>query len=309
MHAVRYSTGRWKKSAGFRRDVATLILALCLGGAGYPAAAEAATRGSAVPAALSTPGASAGALAELPQDRFEASIRDVFRKPETTDNMVATLQLDPAASAVFRRHLRALYGDDRLIRQIAAELYAARESITPENAHEMGRQIGQAVTARLEYAGMGRLPDADIKLFFETLARLPSLASPEQCKAVFSDDNADKTIEFKLIARLGADVLENYLAILRKAMFAEMADSPSMITLTKTQSDLSEGAFGQAVGKNLAALAEADRQRVTLAISDIKSATDADACDAHHVMFYSVATMGGLPGDWFRRTFIAEMSH
>jgi hypothetical protein len=286
-----------------------LIVALCLGRAGYPATAEAATSASAVPAALSMAGASGGASAGLSVDSFEALIRGILRKPETTDDMVAALQLDPAAAAVFKRHLRALYGDDRLIRQIAVELYAARESITPENAHEMGRQIGQAVTAKLEYAGMGRLPDVDIKQFFQTLARLPSLASPDQCKAVFSDDNDDKTIEFKLVARLGADALENYLALLRKAMFAEMADSPSMITLTKTQSDLSEGAFEQAVGKNMAALAEADRRRVTVAISDIKSATDADACDAYHVMFYSVANMGGLPGDWFRRKFVAEMSH
>ncbi|MBV2147501.1 hypothetical protein KRZ98_04270 [Sphingobium sp. AS12] len=239
---------------------------------------------------------------------IEQSLRISMSKPETLDKMASSVKLDAAGTAVFRDHLLRIYSNGKLIHKLAEQLYNARASLSNELAYTMGREIGQATSMKLMFSGLSRLSDTDVRAFVSYMAAIPTKANAKECKAIFSQNNNDPMAEFRAVAASGSQALSSYLALMRKAIDAELADYPVKVAVSDNQKKLSDKAVEDAFAREFKGLKPSEVERVSKALSNFEAASDEDACDAYYLVFKVTSGLDGLPGDWYRRAFINSLN-
>ena len=238
---------------------------------------------------------------------IEALLKAALRKPDVYGAIASSARLDPASSVVLRDHIQKLYSDDRLLHRMAVQLYEARASVTDEVAFEMSKAIGQETLMKLMFSGLTRLSDKDISSFLYYMLMVPKNTTAEQCKAVFSQNNTDPMAEFRAISGSGSTALSGYLALLRKAITAELSENPMPITVSSSQAQLGEKAAEGSFVRVLSELSEEDIERVRAAFDNLDGASAVDACDAYLVTFKAMYELEGMPGNWYRRTFVNSL--
>ena len=251
---------------------------------------------------------SSKSLPRLSLVQIENLLRTELRKPASLEKIVFQAKLDQRAASALRDHITKLYANDPLIRHMAKELYEAQDNMTGQNAFEMSREIGKEITQKLSSQGLRRLSDDEVKMFFGYFALIASKAAPGTCKAIFSGTGSDGLSEYQILANSGPAIFSNYLTLMRKSIFAELADTPSVVTVSESQKKLGTQAFERVLGEATAELPQADKDRISTALDDLDKASDRDACDAYYLMFRAMYDMGGMPGAWFRRDMAKAMA-
>lgn len=241
--------------------------------------------------------------------QMENLMRAELQKPAAIDKIVAKANLDPLSSTIFREHIEKLYRNDLLIRRISQELVRAQSSMSGDNAFEMAKEIGKETSSKLTVLGLRRLSDEDVKRYFYYITLIAANSKPAQCKAIFSDDGAsDATAEYKAVRLSGGAALSHFLSLNRRSIFAELADAPSIATVSANQKNLAEKAYEKLLYEALIKLPQHDMERISAALQDMEHASDVDTCDAFYVMFKAMHDMAGMPGAWYRREFVRSMT-
>ncbi len=270
-----------------------------------PVVANAPKSNAAVIDALSLQGKKLSSYS-LPE--METLLKGAMRNPAIIEPLISAAKFDAAGAATFRAHLTQLFASDLLIHRLASELYAARNALDGKDSGSLAKAIGQQAVQNLTLQGIRRLDDKDLVMFIHYMAIIPTVATPAQCKVIFSTDNLDPTTEFRVVAASQSMDFGAYLALIRKAIFAELAGTPYVATVTAQQKTLSEKAFQDALFEALSSYPPADIDRISSAYDNLDAAPDADACDGYRLMFKTMYEMEGMPGTWFRRSFVSELA-
>lgn len=260
------------------------------------------------PPPIYTPPASIPAPVRASTQFTAASLRAQFSRPHFAEVMASKSGLVGTQRAIFAEHLRATYANDKYLARIATEMNTAGSALSGKNAEIVAFELAAGLAQKLIYAGFRRLSDDDIHKFITVMATISIDASVQECGAIFfGTDNQTPTLEFQVVGRQGDDTLREYLALMRKAIFAEIDRSPSVVQLSSTQAEAGEAAATDEMLRIIGTLPAADQAAVSEAMADMDTAKLPNKCAAMTVVLAAASTMEGIVGDWYRRRFI-EMS-
>jgi len=142
-------------------------------------------------------------------------------------------------------------------------------------------------------------------MFMNELALLSLDATTAECAEIFwPGSKASPSTEYKVVGRQGDAALRDYLALIRRAIFAELDRSPAAITLSAAQEEAAEQAFLESAESFLSDLPSAQRERLTATFQNMEDADLKAKCDAMIVITTTAAKMDGITGEWYRRKFV-----
>lgn len=237
-----------------------------------------------------------------------AKLRAQFSQAQFVESNAARSGLVGTQKGIFAEHIREMYANEQYLARLASELNAAGSALSTKNAETVGFEIGAELSQKLIFAGFRRLPDADIRKFIERLAAMSLDMSVQECGAIFyGDDKASPSLEFQVVGRQGDAALREYLALIRKAIFAEVSRSPSVIQLSATQAEAGEAAAADEMLRFLQTMKEDEQAFVTDALANMETAELPNKCAAMIVVLGAAFDTEGIAGNWYRRRFI-EMS-
>jgi len=148
----------------------------------------------------------------------------------------------------------------------------------------------------------------DVKLYLTYITSIIHRATDAECKAIMSGKDEFGKAELRLLAELGRQGFSDYLALTRRAIFAELNNSPLKVVPSKVESEAGQKSFDNFFTQKLALLSEPEQLRIYTAIANLEAANEKDSCDGYYAIFKAAIDLGGLPGDWQRRTLINSLS-
>ncbi|KUO56360.1 MAG: hypothetical protein APF78_06470 [Sphingomonadales bacterium BRH_c3] len=202
-------------------------------------------------------------------------------------------------------HLKLLYAEDSLVRRITEELDAAR--INPRtNPEAAGTVIFRLSTGSI-FKGLARLPQADVNRFFQVLAAAVQVGD-DNCQGYLGMTGEANIAEFEKVYALGPNVLDQHLALIRKAIIAEIEGVPKPISLRQDQIAIAENAWAELLAEKLTSRSDEGILRFLEVLENLEAAPPTEACDALRTLYPAISGMEGLAGDWFRRVYISYIN-
>lgn len=247
----------------------------------------------------SPPKAFAADWAEL-----EAKLRSVVASDEFVEAALDHYKFQGPARTAMRTHLVELYRSEEVIKALLTELrntgVEARPDLYGSGAYKFGRQFGAELIQSWAMKGMARLPASDQREYFRYVLHWMTVATPADCKQMMYSEGKSALdggrLESKYFARIPQGELESYLALVRKAIFAQLRDFPVEKTLNGEQLKIAEMAFAASLEQTFRS--ENVGMEVLTAMADLKSAAPQTACEAGKLIFKALLNTQGLAGDW-----------
>jgi hypothetical protein len=218
------------------------------------------------------------------------------------DLAMTRLKVPAGLQGVMAGHFAALLAEPKVMAPFAQELSDTFISmgVTPSNPDVIARMAGEQLPGWGEDAvlpGMSRL-DADAQGRAIALRiRLAKAAGGQDCADYLSGvQGASQTraMEMQMMVTWPAQEAESALALMRRAMVAQLAEAAGATDLTPVELSSAQEAAGRAI---MAAVdATDDPARLYAAFGYPEQATAEDICTAHLTMLQAVQAMPGAEG-------------
>jgi len=216
------------------------------------------------------------------------------------------------------RHFQDMYKDGVYIDYIADQFVEAglnNDQNPIYKNRDMGnvaREFGATLAGSLLPKGLSRLDFEGQKYFINHIALLLSVADDKQCASYlfperFKQNNAieESMIEMALLSNLPDEYIEKYFIFSRKAMLAEILDSPMRRVPSKSEIEFSTNAYELKYEElflkhpNMVGMANYFNNPNSL---DYKS-----ACDVGHLGMDALLALEGNMQVWYMQFFIIQM--
>lgn len=233
----------------------------------------------------------------------EKNIKKKFNSPAFVEQVLDQYGFRGAVRMTMAQHLREMYGSDLVIKALVEEIknlgFGGSDNSTDFSEFNF-RQFGSEVFQAWSLKGLARLPADDQRQFYRLLVRLMSVMTPADCKLLLMSDGKSASevgqTEIKYYSKLSKTEFENYLALLRKSMYAELRDFPATKTLNQTQLETADKAF-QSKFEEIVREDDIDLGTIQ-AITDLANAKPREACEGGKLVINTVLRMKGLPSEW-----------
>ncbi len=233
----------------------------------------------------------------------ESHLRKAVASPGFIDAVLDQYQLQRSTRTAMRTHLNELYRSDEVIRALVREMRNAgidkNEEVLNGNASAVGRRLGAELFQSWAIKGLARLPVADQRQFYAFTLEWMRVASADDCKQLLLANQQSALdnglLEVKYYPQLGRGELNDYLALLRKAVFAELKDFPAAKKLTREQSEVADKAF-EAHLEKLIRRGDATPDML-LAMGQLDSSPAPAACSAGKLLIHALLDMKGHAAD------------
>jgi len=218
------------------------------------------------------------------------------------------------------KHFKKTYQDGSYVSYIAEQFIQAglndtSSPIYKNNNNDIGmvaKNFSASIAESLLVKGLSRLSYENQKYFISHMTFLMNIAEPRQCAAYLyperfekNDAMKDALIEMELLAKLPDTYIERYFFFARKAMSAEIKDSPIRREPSKSQQEFAQNAFDVKIGElyenhpNLNAI---------LNFSDNPNSIDYKAgCDSGLVVIDAMLSLEGNIQDWYLQNYMLQL--
>lgn len=235
---------------------------------------------------------------------IESRLKEVVSSPEFVEAALDQYKFQGPSRAAMRTHFVELYRSDEVVKALVTEMRNLgidnHAELYGDNPVKFGRKLGAELMQSWAIKGIARLPASDHRNFYRYLLRWMTIATPEDCKQVmFAQDKSamdSGRLEMKYFARMSQAELEAYLALMRKAIFAELRDFPSTRSLNGEQLQIADKAF-QAKFEDALKNDKASLD-VLMAMTDPENAPPQAACSAGKLILRTMLDMKGHAGEW-----------
>jgi len=253
------------------------------------------------------------AIAQSNWQDLERYIQRLYQEPAFVESTLDSYRLTGHPREVLREHLIEVYKNPEITKAIVAELkqMSFDRNATPEQLREAGRRFGSEYFLSKAMSGMNRVSTTDQRAFILFLIKWMNHASAVDCKKlVVGDSNSgldDQLLEMKYYSRFTKPELEQYFAIVRRAMLAEIRNFPQARTFNSEQIRMADQLLESKLEEKI--MAQSRNVGLLEAMIDMERASPKDACDAGKLIFATVYDLRGFTGDLAVNKFIASMSN
>lgn len=260
------------------------------------------------------------AIAQTNSDRRYQEFRIGFiqglRNEENARRKINLLNLNASKSNLVLAHYRTIVNDDDVASRVFEEFKASglidKAIQAPQSfADQVPKfaSLGYELFESLGVKGLRRLDYAEIRAYMQFVHKIFDLVPANVCKALLVGDvsgRKDESALFLLImTKLPDSEVDAYLRLIRKSIFAEVRNFPSVKSITDAQRKLAESALEQTINKNFREHPRS--QRLLAAALDLRTANDSDACQVGQLSIRSMLEMKGAVSEWQARLFIESM--
>jgi hypothetical protein len=228
--------------------------------------------------------------------------------PEVAGRLAAMLEIPGELRPVFATHVRRIVASDAAVQEFAAAI-AAADSFGARSAEEradIARALGIALAHETATLGVARLPLEDQRRFLGVeLAALGHMGD-ELCAATTRgalDQVELLRAQLGYLATLETEAAEAYLALVRQALLAELADDPPFVPLSEAETRRAGAAYQAAA---MAAIEAHPLRPLALeAVTDFETAPDAAVCLLTRLSLEAALGIEGPAGDLVVRLLTA----
>lgn len=212
------------------------------------------------------------------------------------------LGLPEVLRGVFDDHLRRVFGAEAVVDAFITDFAAAQPGFgaaTREELAAMARSLAPGWAHETAVLGTARLPVADRRRALEmsrhVLAAMPDDATCAAHTRGALDPAQMLRLELSTLAVLGPEAAAEHLALVRRALTAEVADDPPYVPLPDAEAARAAEAYQAAV---LAAVeADPERPAMEVVLRAFDTAEDAAVCRFAQLSLDAALAVEGAAGD------------
>ncbi len=253
------------------------------------------------------------AVAQTNWQQVERELRQLYQDPAFVERTLDSYRLTGHPREVLREHFIEVFKNSEITKAIVGELkeMSFDKNASPEQLREAGRRFGSEYFLSKAMSGMNRVSTTDQRAFILFLIKWMNHASAVDCKKLVVGDSSssidDQMLEMKYYSRFTKPELQQYYAIVRRALLAEIRNFPQARTFNSEQIRMADQLLESKLEENI--MAQSRNIGLMAAMVDIESASPKDACDAGKLIFATVYDLRGFTGDLAVNKFIASMSN
>jgi len=253
------------------------------------------------------------AFAQSDWQDLERYLQRLYQDPGFVERTLDSYSLKGHPREVLREHLIEIYKSQEITKAIVAELKEMRfdQNKSPEQLHEVGRQFGSEYFLSKAMSGLNRLPTSDQRIFLLFLIKWMNHASVDDCKKLMVGTGQsameDQFLEMRYYNRFTKAELQQYFAVLRRAMLAEIRNFPLARTFNSEQIRMADHLLESKLEEKM--MTQLSNVGLLKAMGDMEKASSKDACDAGKLIFETVYELRGFTGELAINKFIASMSN
>lgn len=242
---------------------------------------------------------------------LELEIAKVVRTPVFVESVLDQYGLHGMPRQVVKEHFLELYKNNEVIEVIVKELLnAGAGKWDKKTQFEYGRKFGAELFLTYALKGMRRLDYQDQRSYIKLLLNWMEVASDTDCKKLLVEGgrtsaSEDSNLEMKYYHLIEKEILRNYFLILRKSIFAEIRDFPSVRNINQQQASIAESAYeSRLLSRFESGLID---YKMLEAMIDLPNADPKLACSAGKQLFLTILSLDGFVGDLFLLKFINSL--
>jgi hypothetical protein len=242
---------------------------------------------------------------------LELELAKAVRTPAFIERVLDEYRLRGVAREVIKEHFSEIYNSNEIIEMIVRELLnAGAENWDKDTQAEYGKKFGAELFLTYAKKGMRRLSFQEQRTYIKFLLNWMELASDDDCKKILvsggeSSSLDDSKLEMKYYSLFEKEVLRNYFMILRKSIFAELRNYPSVRSINQQQAIIAESAFeSRLLGRVESGLIN---EKILRAMADMPSADPKLACSAGKQIFATILSLDGFVGELFLIKFMDSL--
>ncbi|MCU0912868.1 MAG: hypothetical protein MUE98_16610 [Rhodobacteraceae bacterium] len=224
--------------------------------------------------------------------------------------MAEAVALPEVLSDVFADHLRQLFASEPIVNAFITDFAAEQPGLGAADADELkaaARDLAPGWAHDGAVLGVARLPVEDRRRSLE-MARHVLAAMPDDATCAAHTRGALEPaevlrLELGTLAVLGAEAASEHLALVRRALLAEVVDDPPFVPMPDADARRAAAAYQEAV---LAAV-EADPARVAMMVvmQSFDTAEDAAVCRFAQLSLDAALSIEGEAGELVVRLLTA----
>ncbi|MDA7766834.1 hypothetical protein N8977_04435 [Alphaproteobacteria bacterium] len=243
--------------------------------------------------------------------QIESFLVELYSKPETIEQVVASFRVSADKEVIVKEHLKSLLVNPKLIKVMSREFVnqgVLDNAKSKNSASAAGRAFGYQFITQLTVDGIKRLPDERVLEYIDFVNRFFDLIEPRHCRALMGAGAKQKDeieASFAAIRNMSASELRAYFFLNREAVDAELNDWPVVINLNDYEIKTGTAAFEKSFAKKLGT--HPFSSTITTALTDPSNAQDKDFCIAGKFVMVTIYELGGMAGNWFRRSFVLSL--
>jgi len=210
-------------------------------------------------------------------------------------------------------HQLLLFSQQQVVDRIFQEAESAGILNTARNpsaedlasAQDFGLQLFNTLSMR----GFRRLEHEDLKVVLRQTVKFLDDLPLRACSAIASGGVTTSQQEAALISLsllvMSVGELENYLRVVRSAVFAEVRQYPSIKTVSEPQRKIAEAAYLNALEARITA--RSDAEEIWLAIAQPTNVSADVQCELEKLSALAVLDMQGVVAEWQARIYLELM--
>ena len=243
--------------------------------------------------------------------QIETFLSKLYAQPNTIKQVTKSFGVSAEKEIIVTQHLKALLLNPKLINAMSREMVSqgVLDNVQNKNsANAAGTAFGYQFVTQLTVDGIKRLPDERVLEYIEFVDRFFDLIEPRHCRALMGSAAKQKDeieASFAAIRNMSASELRAYFVLNREAVNAELNDWPIVINLNDYEIKTATAAFEKSFAKKLGA--HPFSSTITTALTDESNAQDKDFCIAGKFVMATISELGGMAGNWFRRSFVLSL--
>lgn len=231
-----------------------------------------------------------GVYASLPDDpKFRIAILNAYGIPEDQGQ-------------VFVEHSQLMFSQEGFPRYLAEETVAAfpnLDAVGDPDLIPMAQEFGASLMQSKVVLGLKRLNSQDQRAFYEIATLILKNMPASDCAGSMRQSLGAMEMaqaEMKVLLKQDDAFVRDYLALVRKAGFAEIFDDPAYTPLSLSEQQQAQATFEQTF---IGALSNHPRGQALIAAADMAPGRpDEDVCEFGSMAIDAALSIDGTVGDW-----------
>lgn len=226
------------------------------------------------------------------------TIIEYLQSPTGQSLILDSLDIPPDRRDIYTQHIRELYSDEVLLREMVENLLSATDDLTLGDSDQVAiiiAEVGFGVVQQAISSGLNRLHPNETRILITHDVLLTESLPPNLCVAVL-DGNITAEEHRSLGAwyqdQLTRGELRQYLFLSRKAITSYFHDSPAPKTISPAQEQIALDMLSRRVSQHPHA------ELLEPILTSPSSFSEAENCWANTEVIWLAIDEPGVVGDW-----------
>lgn len=233
-------------------------------------------------------------MAKPNQKELYQVLKQTFEDETFVNEMLTNLGVPQHLMKTFQYHYKEMGKTDIVLNGLTQDMLAISgilDGKSDADIEKVAQKFGAAWFQSKSVAGISRLAPKDQRVYFQIVVDLAKYTPNDVCNNLVDGNLSSvetQAAELRALAYLSKDKVARYLSVARRALRAEVSETPTRSSLSQTEREFAQAAYQNELEK---AIEESD---------DLEwiGSEPTNKCLAARLAFESALQIEGAVGDW-----------